>query len=68
MNADDFGGFVIVILFAFGTLFCGLGLGFEIADRRWTKLCEDANVKLVRHETVVDGVVTTNWVECVHLK
>lgn len=67
MNTD-LGGFFLVILIVVGVLVCGLGLGHEIADRQWTKLCEDANVKLVQHKTVVDGAVTTNWVECVHLK
>lgn len=67
MNTD-LGGFFLVILIVVGLLASGLELGFHIADRRWTKLCEDANVKLVQHKTVVNGDVTTNWVECVHLK
>lgn len=58
--------FVTILLSVF-TCFLGMILGFNTADGHWESLIADAGIRLVRHTVMVDGAVTTNWVEVVHL-
>ena len=57
---------VMVLLTIFAFMF-GLIIGHEITEDTWTSRVKRANIKLVHHETTVDGMVTTNWIEVVHL-
>ena len=41
--------------------------GYNMAVDDYERALKRANIKLVPHKTVIDGVVTTNWIEVVHL-
>ena len=55
---------LLLTIFAFAI---GLAVGHVITGNEWTDRVKRANIKLVHHETKVDGIVTTNWIEVVHL-
>ena len=41
--------------------------GYKMAVDDYERALKRANIKLVQHKTVIDDVVTTNWIEVVHL-
>ena len=41
--------------------------GYNMAVDDYERALKRANIKLVPHKSVIDGVVTTNWIEVVHL-
>lgn len=59
--------FIAVIASIFVGIFCYVE-GIVTADNEWKDRCERAGIKLVEHKSLDNGVITTNWVEVVHLK
>lgn len=56
-----------IILLSVGIVI-GAGIGGTYEHNKWKSKCKAANVKIVEHESLVNGYCVSNWVECVQLK